>query len=246
MNTETLTALRLAGVDPASLPDLESMVPGAANLVEGARELSDWQRDRLGKITCSNFPRITRGRGGKGWSQTAETYGREIIWEWLTGLPATDATSRAIEWGNQHEAEAIAAYERQYRRKVERGKFVRAKGFQLVGGTPDGIGKSTGLEVKCPYGAANHVAVLESEEEGLMRVPDQYRDQVLGHMLVTGKKGCVFVSYDPRPKRKEWKLVVVEVPRVEAEIEELSDRVAEFEEYIIKRLDRLSVEWRGK
>ncbi len=246
MNTQTLEALRLAGIDPASLPDLESMVPGAANLVERGSELSDWQKKRLGRITCSNFHRVTRGRGDKGWSQTAETYAREIVWEWLTGVPATDVSSRATDWGHKYEGEAIAAYEKQYRRKVERGRFVKAKGFQLVGGTPDGLGKSTGLEVKCPYGAANHVAVLESEAEGLERVPDEYKDQVLGHMLVSGKKGCVFVSYDPRPKRKEWKMVVVEVPRIEMQIEELSDRLFEFEEWIIKRLDKLDIEWRNQ
>jgi len=169
----------------------------------------------------------------------------ELIWEWLTDQPASRFSGNAAtEWGHEHEAEAIATYEKQYRRKVERGKFVLAKGFSLVGGTPDGIGKSTGLEVKCPYGAANHVAVLLSDVEGLERVPKEYQDQVLGHMLITGKKGCVFVSYDPRPKKREWKMVVVEVERNEAEIQELSDRLTEFEEALIKRLDRLGVDWR--
>ena len=216
------------------------IMPGASS----EKGLSDWQRARLGKITCSNFHRVTRG-GGKGWSQTAMTYMNELIWEWLTGQPASNFTgNRATEWGQEHEAEAIAAYEKQYRRKVERGKFVRAKLFHLVGGTPDGVGKSTGLEVKCPYGAANHVAVLLDDREGLGRVPKEYQDQVLGHMLITGKKGCVFVSYDPRPKRKEWRMAVVEVPRNEHEIQELSDRLTEFEELLIKRLDKLGVNWR--
>ncbi len=237
MNTETLTALRLAGIDPASLPDLESMVPGAANLTERGSE-SDWQKKRLGKVTCSNFHRVTRGRGDKGWSQTAMTYMDELVGEWLTGEPATNFTSKATDWGNEWESEAIDLYERKTRRKVERGKFYKAKGFELVGGTPDGVG-NIGLEVKCPITPTNHVRTLESGE-----VPEIYYPQVLGHMLVTGRKKCAFVSYHPKMKRKEHKMVVVDVERNEHEIKELSDRLTEFEELLIKRLDRLGVDWR--
>ena len=240
MNTQTLEALRLAGLDPASLPDLESMVPGAANLVERGGELSDWQKERLGKITCSQFYRVTRGRGGNGWSQTAQTYMDELVGEWLTGEPASNFSSKATDWGNEWEAEAIDLYERKTRRRVERGKFYKAAGFQLVGGTPDGVG-NIGFEVKCPITPTNHVRTLESGE-----VPDLYYPQVMGHMLVTGRKKCAFVSYHPKMKRREHRLVVVDVLRNEHEIKELSDRLTEFEEALIKRLDRLGVDWREK
>lgn len=222
----------------------------AENVTAQARsdeERAEWLKDREGMITCSNFHRITRSRDGKGWSQTAITYMNEIIWEWLAGQSASRFTgSAATEWGLEHEAEAIAAYEKQYRRKVERSGFVRAKGFQLVGGTPDGLGRSTGVEVKCPYGAANHVEVLLSDAEGLERVPKEYRDQVLGHMMITGKKGCVYISYDPRPEKKEWKLVVVEVERDEHQIEELRSRVFEFEAALIAKLNRLGIDYKKK
>ncbi len=62
MNTETLTALRLAGIDPASLPDLESMVPGAANLTERGSE-SDWQKKTPWQSHLLKFPQGYTGQG---------------------------------------------------------------------------------------------------------------------------------------------------------------------------------------
>lgn len=200
--------------------------------------LSEWRKARLGKITGSNFNRVTYGRGGKGWSQTAETYMNEIVGEWMTGLPAQEFSSRATDWGNEWEDAAIKEYERRTRRKVVRGKFYRAEKFRLVGSTPDGVG-NIGLEVKCPLTPRNHIRAMETGE-----VPEEYRDQVNGHMLVTGRKKCAFVSYHPKMKRENWKLVLIDVERNRLEIDELAERLFEFETALIKRLDRLDIDWR--
>jgi len=220
--------------------------PSAAEMVlhdlevAEASGLSEWKKARLGKITGSNFHRVTRGRGDKGWSQTAETFMNEIIGEWMTGLPATDFSSAATDWGTNWEDEAIRVYEQHTRRKVVRGKFYRAEKFRLVGCTPDGVGKGHGLEVKCPMTPRNHVWAIEHEE-----VPPEYRDQVNGHMLVTGKKKCAFVSYHPMMKRKEWKLFWMDVERNAWAMEELSERLFEFETDLICRLDKLDIDWRN-
>lgn len=199
--------------------------------------LSDWQKARLGKITGSNFHRVTRGRGGKGWSQTAETYLYELVYEHATQTPANQFSgSAATEWGKDHEAEAIRVYEKITDEKVEIGKFYKAPGFKLVGCTPDGVGRK-GLEIKCPYGPKNHIRAIINKA-----VPEEYEDQVQGHMLCTERDLCDFVSYDPRfPAGMQ--IVIVNVERNPSTLHELRERLAEFEQLLIETLAQLGIGW---
>jgi YqaJ-like viral recombinase domain len=221
------------------LTGLHTMQPGrAVTAPDFQAPLTDFQRARLGKVTGSNFHKVTFGRGGKGWSQTAESYLYELVWEWLSGRPASNFDgNRATEWGNQHEAEAIRLYSEKTGQKVKKGVFHEAPGFQgLVGCTPDAVGKK-GLEVKCPYSPKNHLRTVITQT-----VPTEYTDQVMGHMLCTGRYYCDFVSYDPRlpdPHR----MVVVEVEASPAEMSELRDRLEQFEAHLIETLEKIEIDW---
>lgn len=234
-----LTMEKLAGLDPASIlsGDLDLMIPGETSLTAPDTVREAWKAERLGMITCSCFGKVTRGRGGKGWSETALSYMYNLIGEHLTGQPASDFSgSKATNWGEEWELVAIAEYEKQFRRKVETGKFYRATGFRLVGGTPDGVG-NIGLEVKCPFSFKNHIRTVLNGE-----IPPEYMDQVNGHMLVTGRKRCVFVSFDPRIERKDVRLKAIEVEWSRDDMEELSDRLFEFEEELISKLNWLGLD----
>lgn len=236
MDTKTLQLLKLAGIDPASLPDLAAMQPGPANLVE-ASELSDWQLARLGRITGSNFHRVTLDRAGSGLGVAAETYMYEILGEWLTGVPASNFDGNAATaWGLKYEPEAITLYEKKTRRKVQRGKFFRMPGSQLIGCTPDGVGRGWGLEIKCPYTPKMHIRTLLSGQ-----VPEEYRDQVNGHMLVTGKGKCDFVSYDPRMKDEKNRMVIVTVHRDETALARLEKRLRLMEDTVLTHLSRWAI-----
>ena len=113
--------------------------------------LSDWQKARLGKITGSNFHRVTRGRGGKGWSQTAETYLHELIFEHATKTSASRFSGNAAtEWGNQHEPNGIRRYEEITGEKVKKETFIKRLGLTCRVYT--GWCREKGLEVKSPYG----------------------------------------------------------------------------------------------
>ena len=202
-------------------------------------ELSEFDRSRLGMITGSRFNQIKRDRSGKGWSETALSYMYDIIGEHITGIPASEFTgNKATEWGQAWEDAAINEYCRQFRRKVERGTFCRAKGFRLVGCTPDGLSSTIGLEVKCPLSYKNHIRTVISEQ-----VPAEYVDQVNGHMLCTGRKRCVFVSFDPRIERKDLRLKAIEVEYDRNAIEDLSGRLYDFEEAVIEKLNHLGIEF---
>lgn len=237
MDTKTLETLRLVGVSPASIESLNSMAPGPALDTEILERQAAWNAVHNGRITGSQFHRAKLNAKGDGLGMGAMTWVNEIIWEWLTGLPASDfESSKATDWGLAHEAEAIRLYEKATRRKVVRGKFFHLKGSDLIGCTPDAVGRGYGLEVKCPYGGKNHVRTLVSG-----KVPEEYMDQVDGHMWITGKAQCDFVSYDPRPKEERHRLVIVKVVRDEARIQDLAKRVRMVESAVRANLDKLRV-----
>lgn len=105
------------------------------------------------------------------------------------GWQGNDAT----EWGNQHEADALLRY--------EQAEFVTVTDTQkgAVDGwmscTPDGYVGSDGLvEVKCPFTTKVHMGYLLDSDE----LRKQYEDQCQFQMMLTGRKWCDLVSYDPR------------------------------------------------
>jgi len=200
--------------------------------------MTTFQREHLGKITSSNFHRVTYGRNGKDWSETAESFLSELIFEHDTGLPASRfAGNTATEWGNEWEEQAMREYEQRTGQKVIRQEFCKLAGFRLIGGTPDGVSKKKGVEIKTPYNPKNHYQTLETKE-----VPKIYRDQVAGHILLTGRKGCDFVSFNPRSQNPMTRMIIIEVMRDEQAIEELTDRLFHFEETLFERLRRLEIE----
>lgn len=197
---------------------------------------------RRGRITGSQFGRIKRSQNGKGFADGTESYLAQLIFEMITGLPFQDySEGNATRWGRLYESEAIQWHEFRTGRRVKRGEFYIAEGFQgLIGCTPDGVGER-GLEVKCPYGSKAHVLTLLRKS-----VPEEYCDQVDGHMLCTGREMCDFFSYDPRFKGfDDYKGILVEVERNEFRMEELTERLSDFEEYYIKCLDQLEIDWRA-
>jgi hypothetical protein len=204
-------------------------------------EFQAWIKQRLGKITGSQFDRIKRDRSGKGWSEGAESYLSELIWEHITGVDAGDFSgSKQTEWGNDNEPNARKWYEKMTNQKVELGNFCKFEGFSLVGCTPDGVGKG-GLEIKSPFAAKAHLTTILRK-----KVPNEYEDQVTGHIIGTERDYCDFFSFDPRfiGKRDDLVGCIVPVERNEFRVEELTERLYDFENELILRLDKLEIEWR--
>jgi hypothetical protein len=163
-----------------------------------------WFRLRMGVPTASCFDSILTPAKGE-LSKSSTKYVAELIGEQLaTFLPANvqTYTSRAMDWGQQTEAEARRFY------SMERDIDVSNGGFCLHdsrkwGASPDGlIGltrpvntepvRVTGaLELKCPQ-PGTHVEYLMDG-----KLPLEYRWQVHGHLIVTGAAWCDFLSYCP-------------------------------------------------
>ncbi len=203
------------------------------------RKLSDWQRARLGKITASKFGVVRRLKNGD-WGETALSYLYDLVGEHLTGQPSQTFTgSDATEWGNQYEQEALEAYTKRTGRKVQQSNtFLQHPELQLVGGTPDALcGEKGIIEVKCPFTFKNHLRTVITRE-----IPDEYRAQVHGHLWLSGRDWCDFVSFDPRipTKHKHARLVIVRVRRSSEGII-LENTIRDFHELLLTKLAALKV-----
>lgn len=200
--------------------------------------MPEWKRKRLGKITASRFGMLKTGRGSD-WGETALSYLYDLVGEHLTGQPSEDFSgNRATEWGNLYEADALKAYTKRTGKKVQPGKFCQHPVLDWCGGTPDGLVGEKGLiEVKCPLSFKNHLRTVINRV-----VPDEYLPQVLGHLWLSGRDWCDFVSYDPRINGVH-RLAIIRVERAKHQtgIALLASRITEFHELLLDKLAKLKV-----
>jgi hypothetical protein len=200
--------------------DLEMMTEDVAivDRDEAARE--EWLRKRAGRITCSRFGDLMGEGKAKGdvFTQTGYNYLRLLVAETLGSWYSISAN--ATKWGTENEPLAIEAYRARTGYEVDSRPFQYFHYNAWIGGTPDGlVGDDGCVEVKCPYDPSVHVKTLISRQ-----VPKEYDWQTVGHLLVTGRKWCDFISYDPRMQSPQ-NLVVIRVERSEPRIELLKSRL---------------------
>ena len=181
----------------------------------------EWHALRLGKVTASRVADVV-AKTRTGWGASRANYMAELIAERLTGSVADRFTNAAMQWGNETEAEARAAYQFQTDAEVVEVGFVPHPDIAESGASPDGLVGEMGLvEIKCPN-TATHIDTLLNQ-----KVPAKYITQMQWQMACTGRYWCDFVSYDPRlpPEMAIW---IKRVDRDEDRITELQDMVREF------------------
>lgn len=205
-------------IDLAELDSLEV----AGEIVDPIYEQREaWLRLRSGKLTCSKFGDIigTGQKKGSLFTGTGITYLNRLVAERLGSWYSISAS--ALDWGTSNEAEAIAAYAANTQQCVDATPFNFFELTPDIGGTPDGlIGTDGCIEVKCPFDPSVHVNTMIERV-----VPSNYEWQVYGHMLVTGRQWCDFVSYDPRIEEPRLRIAVVRVDRSETKIAFLRQRL---------------------
>lgn len=158
------------------------------NVEQGTEE---WLKLRLGVPTASNFDRIMTPKKQQ-LSSAADTFIAELIGEKLSPyMPerAETYTSRAMEWGKQTEEEARRFYAMDQNATPTNGGFCTTDDGRL-GASPDFLIGDDGCgELKCPQ-PGTHVQYLI---DGVL--PEAYKCQVHGHLIVTGRQWCDFMSY---------------------------------------------------
>lgn len=172
----------------------------------------EWLKQRLGKFTASQAYRLLTYPNKSELPAGAITYVMEKVCEIATEYDESSGgfSSAAIQWGRDHEVEAIEYFSDKMNYTVdaigEDQKFVELEELN-AGATPDGlIGDDMLIEVKCPN-STTHLGYLNIKSEvDLKEVEPKYYWQMMFQFLVTNRTRGYFISYDPRFKKEDLKL----------------------------------------
>lgn len=180
----------------------------------------EWYRDRLGHVTGSRFHEIIAvGKSNGKPLASRKTAIVEVTLEILTNSPGPMWTSKATNWGNEHEAEARMAYEAHTGAMCKEVGFIKHPIHKQVGCSPDHLIERTGGgEIKCPLTPAVHLDTL------LNGMPEEHMPQCQGGMWCTGAEWWDFVSYHPLFPRG-MQLYVQRIYRNPTFIREMEDKI---------------------
>ena len=193
----------------------------------------------LGYITASTYgPILVKGTSYKGMGAGGVTFARQLALE-RSGIADLSLDNKfegntATEWGNEHEADAIKAYEAaQFVEVMDSQKNITKSWLSC---TPDGyVGQDGLVEIKCPSTMKNHYENLQ--RDAFLK---DYEKQCQFQLYLSGRKWCDLVSYDPRYK-DPYKLRII---RIEADLELhqlIEERVVLVEEIIKDELEKLGM-----
>ncbi len=152
----------------------------------------EWWAVRRGLATASDFNRIITPAKGE-FASAHKTYIAELIGDELDPSYGQfdDYATAAMKRGTALEPEARSLY------KLWAGEAVQQIGIIVsdcgrFGSSADGLVGADGvLELKAPNPATHAAYVIAGV------LPPDYKPQCHGHLLVTGRSWCDFVSYLP-------------------------------------------------
>lgn len=192
----------------------------------------DWFNARAGLATTSNFDKIITKGGAE--SAQGDAYANLLIAELVLGRAVErNFSTYSLEWGEQHEEEALALYRFETGLDVKHGGFFTNDALTL-GTSPDQRvfdgDKLVGLaEIKCPENPAIHIEFLLMQQMNPKYIP-----QVQGQMLISGVEWVDWFSYYP-----EMPSARIRVKRDEVFISKLSGALMQFELLRLGKIDRL-------
>jgi len=159
-----------------------------------------WWENRIGKFTASEIWKLmTEPRAKKDlMSKTAETYIREKVYEILSGQLKQSIDSASTAWGHENEPIAKRYYTALTGNEVIESKLLISENIEGLTGSPDGlVGEEGMIEVKCPFVGSNHLNFFFNEDTFESENNDYYY-QMQCNLLLSGRKWCDFISFDPR------------------------------------------------
>lgn len=163
----------------------------------------EWFQDRLGFWTASFFDSAITTTGKE--STSANQVNNRLVAEVIAGMPDDTFQSDAMLRGSELEDKALGFLNFSHDYEFTKCGFIKSTEYNY-GCSPDGIDLTNqiGLELKCPS-LHTHIEYISNGS-----LPNKYKAQVQGAMLVTGFKEWIFMSYYP-----EIKPLVIKVQRDE-------------------------------
>lgn len=220
-----------------------------------AQHTLDWYRCRLGYITGSNVGLIMKQGKGKVFSDTAESYLYQLVSERTMNphvinndelfqlyLNQTNASTKAMQWGNEQEENARSLYCLKTGIKMVEVGSCRHGTIPFFASSPDGFhynedtGEKICLEIKC-LGQKEYIKYLDLVHDGetLLKMNPQYFYQCHSHMMVTGASATDFVLYNPFQSIPFYRVRIMEDDGVASLI---ADRVMLGNEFIQEKVDK--------
>jgi len=203
-------------------------------LLTVAQNSAAWDKMRLGRFTGSGISALMTNPKTKAaiesgeLSETAKKYIYEKAMETVTGQSANEATSRALDWGNEWEEHALKQLQIALNSPEESTELKPS--FKLFndyfGCSPDAFMihpefGPVGCEIKCPWNSVNHFLHSQVQTgEDLKRVNSD-----------------VFASYDPRQPehRRLHHTVILFDPEAAAALCEAMQRAHEHKATILNQ-----------
>lgn len=190
----------------------------SADLIQGSPE---WLAARAGSLGASSIVDIM-AKTKSGWGASRANCAARLIAERLTGVPSESFTNSAMQWGNDTESHARAAYSFRTDFDVVEVGLIRHPSIEGTHASPDGMVSDDGLvEIKCPN-TSTHIDTLLGQN-----VPSKYIMQMQWQMACTNRAWCDFVSFDPRMP-ESMRFFMRRVERDNALIAELEKEVLIF------------------
>jgi predicted phage-related endonuclease len=153
-------------------------------LIEVEQRAPQWYVERATRITSSEVHRAIAMH---------KAYARDLK-NALNGIMPDYVNAPSLQWGREAEPMAAAAYEMRTGQETETTGFYVHRDYDFIGGSPDPlVGTDGSTEIKCPYNPDNHIIALVNNE-----IPEKHIPQIQTNLMLTERKWCDFISFDPR------------------------------------------------
>jgi hypothetical protein len=219
------------GLDFQALKNLKS---------ESQEKIQQWLKSRRGKFTASEFHRLMGYEDSVEFPKGADTYVLEKVIETITLDDEVDKwSSEAMNWGKLNEKEAIEEFIKVTRSEVLKygteQEFVELD--EHTGCTPDGLGRTFGVETKCPNSKTHFFYLQITTQDQFKKECKDYYWQIQGSMYITKRRYWYFISYDPRFIDETKRLKILKITRNNDDIKKLKRRL---KQAITKKISLLS------
>lgn len=194
-----------------------------------------WFAERAGKITASRMHDVMLPRDREPFKsgprkgqpkpppKALTDYAYQLAAERLTGRPRKQIKAAALQWGQDVEPAAVAAYQAETGEIVTMCGFVQHPEYDFIGASPDFlVNDDGGGEIKSPESSEVHLETL------LVGLPPEHIEQIQGGLWVTGRQWWDFLSFHP-DFPPHLRLYVQRVPRDDEFIARLESACLEME-----------------